>query len=1125
MDLLPVPVSAGEQGRERHVTRASSSSMLLHSIRAQAVDTVQLEVKQTARLTLGECPAGVALEYFHSCQDELHQVWVKSTALEEASTAASSPKASDESPLSQTMRALSSTPLGEGASRVIGQYQSPPKVLRLRSVATVGEPAKFEVMFSEEVSCQNVETVEKVLTQESSSLFDQLLDTFALQAFRVQGDSKFILQYYCAEETILSEFKKSHKWRLWRTQLSAASGSGCTLRPFHRSSLTMKDEKAEPVKLPRKTSVCPVECAKALETYIASKKSLTQHFKQTSLKGLAGLSDQLGLIEKNGKWTVREWLPNADAVTIRGDFNGWQAPGVSLEKEEVGMFGGMGYWFADLGSQIKEGEEVKLIVTSGEHTEDRLLPTSRTVRRQEENKITNCVAVTSSFSFKHAKPQAPTKPYLYEAHIGSSHWNCQVGTYQDFTRHVLPRVKRNGYNGLVLMGIQEHNVYSSFGWHVTSPYAHCSTFGSADDLRELVDTAHMMGVAVYISVLLSHHSPDPEGLSGADPGYFRSGAAGHHAAWDARIYNYESPEVQLYLLAQLDSFARSLNIDGFRFEAVQSMLYNHHYIGYNFGADFSQLENQLDTQAVQMLQLASDLTHELGLTAYAHDESCSLLCTTPTSKGGIGFDGVVSGRCASAIRNFLGACRDEQFSVTNLFDQLSAASGPSHINQLEGWDQLLRAKRPLKVAFFSWESLHTHAVGGVAPHVTELAAGLARLGHEVHVFTRATTEVAAHHVHFGVHYHECPFDLTPDFVLEVTHMCQSLTGHMFKSEEFMNDHFAVCHAHDWLAAQCLNSSVPAGRKSILTMHSTEFGRCGNNTYAGQSARIRDIERRGCSTSDMTICVSGVLADEVKHFYSSPSEKIRVIYNGIEAHNFDGFVDGAPIKATIGVGAMEPMFLFVGRLATQKGPDILVEAIPHILKFRGDAKFVIVGDGYMKAELVQRVAELGVAGAVRFLGSKGGNELRNLFKVCDAVVVPSRNEPFGIVVLEAWASYKPVIATTSGGPRDFVTPHVDGYLVEPNPSSVSWGCCELLKNFDHAKWMGEMGRAKADTFSWDTIARQTRDVYNELLNRSDAPYGVAALSAKHDESSLSSRLMGHYMHDHMTVFDDNEEVAR
>ena len=114
-----------------------------------------------------------------------------------------------------------------------------------------------------------------------------------------------------------------------------------------------------------------------------------------------------------------------------------------------------------------------------------------------------------------------------------------------------------------------------------------------------------------------------------------------------------------------------------------------------------------------------------------------------------------------------------------------------------------------------------------------------------------------------------------------------------------------------------------------------------------------------------------------------------------------------------------------------------------------------------------------------MGAHG--DLINLYKSADLVCVPSRNEPFGIVVLEAWAAGKPVVATHNGGPRDFVSHGEDGYLVYDNPESICWGINTVFGDFQHAQWMGQQGRVKAAYgFSWDEIAGTTEDVYRELI---------------------------------------------
>jgi glycosyltransferase involved in cell wall biosynthesis len=389
----------------------------------------------------------------------------------------------------------------------------------------------------------------------------------------------------------------------------------------------------------------------------------------------------------------------------------------------------------------------------------------------------------------------------------------------------------------------------------------------------------------------------------------------------------------------------------------------------------------------------------------------------------------------------------------------------------------------MRIAFFAWESLHSVAVGGVAVHVTELAAALQRRGHEVHVYTRLGQGQTTYAHIDGVHYHRCPIDLHPDFITEMNNMGNSFVYFMRQTEAFQGAHFDVVHGHDWLSSKgIVQVKNNYGRKVFLTLHSTEFGRCGNNRFNGQSDRVRIVESEGAFVADRVIAVSGALCDEIKNQYRVPDWKLRRVYNGVNCSSFNGFIDPAICRRSYGIGPVDPMVMFTGRLVIQKGPDLLLEAVPGILHHRSDAKIVFVGDGYMRQSLEQRANELGVRNAVRFLGNMSlFGDLINLYKSADVVCVPSRNEPFGIVVLEAWAAGKPVVVTRNGGPAEMVTHGQEGYIVSDNPGSICWGIKEIFNNFAHARWMGERGRVKAAyRFTWDQAAEQTEGIYRELI---------------------------------------------
>ena len=387
----------------------------------------------------------------------------------------------------------------------------------------------------------------------------------------------------------------------------------------------------------------------------------------------------------------------------------------------------------------------------------------------------------------------------------------------------------------------------------------------------------------------------------------------------------------------------------------------------------------------------------------------------------------------------------------------------------------------MNICMFSWETLHSIAVGGIASHVSELAGALARRGHNVHVFTRRGDDQDTHSTVEGVDYHRCDFDTHSDFLSEINNMCNSFAWHMRETAGRIGG-FDVAHGHDWLAtkalAQARNDSDYA---CVFTIHSTEYGRCGNHDYGGRSRMIRDLEWEGAYCADRAIAVSGVLAREFIRHYQLREDKVIPIYNGVHAERFVDPIDVGRAKRDLGLGPCDPTVLFCGRLAWQKAPDLFVEAIPAILGPHPTSKFLIVGDGDMRSSLESRAHDLGIGHAVRFLGYRSGGELVDMFKLPDVVCVPSRNEPFGIVILEAWSAGKPVVVTQNGGPAEFVRHHVDGIKIHDEVGSIVWGLLEGFRNFEHLREMGQAGLARARTeFSWDHIAEKTEQVYRQAV---------------------------------------------
>jgi glycosyltransferase involved in cell wall biosynthesis len=212
-------------------------------------------------------------------------------------------------------------------------------------------------------------------------------------------------------------------------------------------------------------------------------------------------------------------------------------------------------------------------------------------------------------------------------------------------------------------------------------------------------------------------------------------------------------------------------------------------------------------------------------------------------------------------------------------------------------------------------------------------------------------------------------------------------------------------------------------------------------------------------------------------YEVPGWKTSVIPNGVSAARFERHIDVTAARRRYHIGAGDPVVLFSGRMEWQKGPDLLMEAMPAVLRAHPGAKLVYVGDGSMRPGVENRARNLGVAHAVRLLGRRDEAEIAALYQASDVVCLPSRNEPFGIVILEAWSAGKPVIVTDQGGASEVVRHEHTGLHVSPAPDSIAWGIINLFADLERARRMGANGREESATrYTWRTIAQQTSDVY-------------------------------------------------
>ncbi|KAM3589104.1 alpha-1,4-glucan branching enzyme [Umbelopsis sp. WA50703] len=355
-------------------------------------------------------------------------------------------------------------------------------------------------------------------------------------------------------------------------------------------------------------------------------------------------------VQKDNSVIYREWAPNAAGASLIGEFNNWDHNANVMQKDKYGTFSIVVPAKPDGSVAIPHNSKVKISLVmpnSGERA-DRLPAWSKRVV-QDLSVNPNYEAVfwnpENQYIFKNKQPPKPKSLRVYEAHVGISTTEYRVGTYKEFTQNTLPRIANLGYNTIQLMAIMEHAYYASFGYQVTSFFASSSRYGNPEDLMELIDTAHGLGITVLLDVVHSHASKNVlDGLNmydGTDHMYFHSGGKGNHDLWDSRLFNYGAYEPLRFLLSNLRYWMELFQFDGFRFDGVTSMLYKHHGMSYGFSGDYREYFNELvDEEGVMYLMIANDMIHQLYPQAITIAEDVSgmpALCR-PVAEGGVGFD-------------------------------------------------------------------------------------------------------------------------------------------------------------------------------------------------------------------------------------------------------------------------------------------------------------------------------------------------------------------------------------------------------------------------------------------------------------------------------------------------------
>jgi glycogen(starch) synthase len=392
-------------------------------------------------------------------------------------------------------------------------------------------------------------------------------------------------------------------------------------------------------------------------------------------------------------------------------------------------------------------------------------------------------------------------------------------------------------------------------------------------------------------------------------------------------------------------------------------------------------------------------------------------------------------------------------------------------------------KHQLNVMMFSWE-FPPRIIGGISPHVYFLSKSLAKNGVKVHVVTCDFPGAPAHETIDGVEVYRIDSykNPSPDFATWVYLMNLNMQKEAAAIAAKLPVPIDVFHAHDWLVATAGIGLKHVFRRPLLvTMHSTEIGRR-EGLHTTTEKMIHETEAWLTYEAWRVICCSDYMVQHVKWAYGLPNDKLAMVPNGVNPHVYDNLAtqDLSDFRKTYALPD-EKIVLYVGRLVYEKGVQILINAVPKILA-KTNAKFVIVGSGYMQEQLLNIVKSMGLEHKVLFTGFVEEENLLKLQKVADVSVVPSLFEPFGIVALEAMAAKSPVVVSDTGGLSEIVDHDVSGVKVYPNNTeSLAWGILKILQDDDYSKHLRENAYKRIlEKYDWDKIAQQTRRMYEAVL---------------------------------------------
>lgn len=396
----------------------------------------------------------------------------------------------------------------------------------------------------------------------------------------------------------------------------------------------------------------------------------------------------------------------------------------------------------------------------------------------------------------------------------------------------------------------------------------------------------------------------------------------------------------------------------------------------------------------------------------------------------------------------------------------------------------------------SWE-YPPRIVGGISPHVYDLSKELVKLGIEVHVVTKATPLAPDEETEpSGVHVHRVHLAQEPDNFVHEIQLLNRATD--LRVRQLLEDwrpggQPTIFHAHDWLSLESARElKYEYQLPMIATVHATEEGRNGG-IHTPLQEYIHEQEYWLTYEAWRIIVCSQFMKAQVEQSFSSPADKIDVVFNGVEAEKFAfEWPEAERLEWRKRLALPEEkIVMYVGRFVREKGIQVLLNSASTILANEPNAKFVIVGGGH-REKFEKFVRWYGLQEKVLFTGFMANRSLHQLYRCADVAVFPSLYEPFGIVALEGMASGVPVVTSDAGGLKEVCIHDETGTnCYSGNGESLAWAVLQVLNDPERTARLKAAASKRLKTdFAWPLIAAQTKEIYERVWQEFMASYWAA-----------------------------------